>query len=402
MGEKIALGFHTCVDYELKWDLDTVINVIKEYDIHDDELVIDTQPTSERGIWTSTLAYIKQGMGGEIVPSTPEVCEDFAKRFKYKITIGGTSTRAAIAIEKIGYSSVLQMCCYNSYIRDLLPKKIQYYSSVGLDHTDSYPHISVTYNKGVHICANDIDFVTSRENRVLISRDIDSQKMIIKEEFYPYMQDAEVFLMSCFSQVVDEKILKERLETTKALFGHINKDTIVVAEDGCYVEKDFRYMVHQELAPYIDILSMNEDELQEYIERRINVMDVDAVLEAVKYVYDKVGVPTIVVHSADWALAYGKVAFGMENALQSAIIMAATRIQYGDDYGMEEYNLIKELKPKQKSISFCEEIKQRAGKLIECVPSKDMSFVENPTVVGLGDAFIGGMLPELLKDKRKF
>ena len=88
--------------------------------------------------------------------------------------------------------------------------------------------------------------------------------------------------------------------------------------------------------------------------------------------------------------------------MQSAIIMAATRIQYGDDYGMEEYNLIKELKPKQKSISFCEEIKQRAGKLIECVPSKDMSFVENPTVVGLGDAFIGGMLPELLKDKRKF
>ena len=31
MGEKIALGFHTCVDYELKWDLDAVINAIKEY-----------------------------------------------------------------------------------------------------------------------------------------------------------------------------------------------------------------------------------------------------------------------------------------------------------------------------------------------------------------------------------
>lgn len=402
MGEKIALGFHTCVDYELKWDLDAVINAIKEYDIHDDELVIDTQPTSERGIWTSTLAYMKQGMGGEIVPSTPEVCEDFAKRFQYKITIGGTSTRAAIAIEKIGYSSVIQMSCYNSYIRDLLPKRIHYYSSVGLDHTDSYPHISVTYNKGVRICANDIDFVTSRENRVLISRDIDSQLLVIKEEFYPLMQDAEVFLMSCFSQIVDEDILKARLKTTKALLSHINKDTIVVAEDGCYVEKSFRYMVHRELAPCIDILSMNEDELQEYIERRIDVLDVDAVLEAVKYVYDKVGVPTIVVHSADWAIAYGKYAYGMREALESAITMAATRIQYGDEYGLEEYNQIKALGSKDKSVLFSKEIKELAGDIIECVPSKDMSFVKNPTVVGLGDTFIGGMLPELLKARRKF
>lgn len=400
MGEKIALGFHTCVDYELKWDLDTMINAIKEFDIHDSELVIDTQPKDERGIWTSTLAYIKQGMGGEIVPANPKICDDFANKFSYKITLGGTSTRAAIAIEKIGYSSVLQMCCYNSYIRDLLPKRIQYYSSVGLDHTDSYPHISVTYNKGVRICANDIDFVTSRENRVLISRDIDSQNMIIKEEFYPYMEDAEVFLMSCFSQIVDKKILEARLETTKALLRHVKEDTVVVAEDGCYVEKEFRYKTHQELAPFIDILSMNEDELQEYIGHRIDILNVGEVAEAVKFVYERIGVPILVVHSADWALAYGAQKFHMKNALESAVTMAATRVQYGDDYGIEEYNRVNALSPKEKSIEFCSKIKEYAGDQMECIPCKDMSFVENPTVVGLGDTFIGGMLPELLKEKR--
>lgn len=400
MGEKIALGFHTCVDYELKWDLDTMIAAIKEFDIHDSELVIDTQPKDERGIWTSTLAYIKQGMGGEIVPANPEICDDFANKFSYKITLGGTSTRAALAIEKIGYSSVLQMCCYNSYIRDLMPERIRYYSSVGLDHTDSYPHISVTYNKGIRICANDIDFVTSRENRVLISRDIDSQNMIIKEEFYPYMEDAEVFLMSCFSQIVEKEILDARLETTKALLRHLKEDAIVVAEDGCYVEKEFRYKTHRELAPYIDILSMNEDELQEYIGRRIDILNVEEVAEAVKFVYEKVGVPMLVVHSADWALAYGKQTFNMKNALESAVTMAAARVQYGDDYGAEEYDRVKALSPKERSIGFCSKIKEYVGDQMVCIPCKDMSFVANPTVVGLGDTFIGGMLPELLKEKR--
>ena len=36
-------------------------------------------------------------------------------------------------------------------------------------------------------------------------------------------------------------------------------------EDGCYVRKEFRYYVHEQLASVIDVLSMNEDELQDYI-----------------------------------------------------------------------------------------------------------------------------------------
>ncbi len=38
MGEKIAMGFHTCVDYELIWDTHVVEEQIKAFDIHADEL----------------------------------------------------------------------------------------------------------------------------------------------------------------------------------------------------------------------------------------------------------------------------------------------------------------------------------------------------------------------------
>ena len=46
-------------------------------------------------------------------------------------------------------------------------------------------------------------------------------------------------------------------------------------------------------------------ELQEYIQRRIDILNVEEVLDAVREVYEKVKVPTLLVHSAAWALTYG-------------------------------------------------------------------------------------------------
>lgn len=39
MGEKIALGFHTCVDFEMTWDAKVVEQMIREFDVRDADLV---------------------------------------------------------------------------------------------------------------------------------------------------------------------------------------------------------------------------------------------------------------------------------------------------------------------------------------------------------------------------
>lgn len=400
MGEKIALGFHTCVDYELKWDTGIVESLIEKFDIHDDELKTDIDVDSERAAWIVCLAHLKAGIGGEMVPATNQICEDFAEHFKYDITIGGTATRAAIAIQKLGYSSAIQMCCFNEHIKRLLPEDIHYFSSVGEDHTEIYPHVILQYQGNVRIHANDIDFVTPRENRVMLSRDADSLDMQISEEFAPMIRDSEVFLLSCFSEILDFDILADRMKKTRALLRHLPDDALVVLEDGCYVKKDFRYYVHKELSSVIDILSMNEDELQEFIGRRIDILDAKAVLEAVEEVYERAGIKTILVHSAAWALAYGEKAAVLENALEGGVTMAATRFQWGDDFGVKEYNDTKALKGRPVNEAFCAEISKLAGDKICCIPCKDLSFVKHPTVVGLGDFFVGGLLPGLLAENR--
>ena len=401
MGDKIVLGFHACVDFELKWDPKKIEELIRYYDIKEEELTTDElNIDSERKLLLASLGHMKAGVGAEFIPEKPEICFDFAQHFDYKTTIGGTAARAAIAISKLGYESALSMVCYNKYIKELLPEKVHYYSNVGENHGYVYPHVVLSYPANAHIQANGVDFVTPRENRMMFSRDVDSLNMVISQGFAPMLKDAEVMLLSCFSEVLDEAILKERMVQVNQLLEELPEKAFVVMEDGCYVNKEFRVYVHEALHEKLDALSMNEDEMQEYIGKRINIMNPAAVLDAIRYIYERINVPLLIVHSAKWAIAYGKDADKMAHVLEGGTNSASTRFCYGDDSGVKEYEETAKLAVRQDSIVFGEELEKMSDRAICCVPSKDLSFVEHPVVVGLGDSFAGGLLPELVLEKR--
>lgn len=399
MKEKIALGFHTCVDYELAWSTQVVEAQIRAFNIHADELKMDMEVDSERAIWLVSLAHLQAGIGCEIVPDLSDLCVDFANHFSYEVTLGGTPTRAAIVLDRLGYPSVLQTSCYNEHVERLMPASVRVLPGRSADNSGIFPHVVLQCSSGVRIHANDIDFVTPRENRILISRDVDSLNMpILDEEFGKMIGECEVFLLGSFTQILDSEVLKSRMEKTKRLLSHLPKSRVVVMEDGCYIRKEFRHYVHQQLAPQINVLSMNEDELQEYIGTAIDLLDPEAVKEAVEYVYNNTGIKKILVHSAAWALVYGENAAAMRASLAGGVMMAATRYRMGDEFTAEDYAQTKDMPDKANSVVFCNRMSKMLGDKIYCIPCKDLSYVKNPTVVGLGDAFAGGLLPGLLQE----
>ena len=401
MGEKIALGFHTCIDFETAWSTETVEKMICEFDVHENDIAAgDIQIASERALLISSLWHMKHGMGCELIPDTNQICLDFANRFQYRVTIGGTATRAAIAISKLGYESTIQLSSFNRYMKELLPEEIHYMIGVKHESKEIYPHVILSYQAGIRIKANDIDFVTPRENRVMFSRDIESLHLVVSPEYAPYIQDAEVFLLSCFSEILEKEVIEDRMMHTRNLLKSLPQKAIVVMEDGCYIRKDFRIFVHQALRQVIDILSMNEEELQEYVDHRINILNENEVLSSVELVYAKVKIPILLIHSASWALAYGKDAKKYKRALKGGITMASTRFWYGDEFGKKEYEEAENLPDKKESKEFCKKIEAKAGDVICCLPAKDLTFVENPTVVGLGDFFAGGLLAQLTVERR--
>lgn len=221
---------------------------------------------------------------------------------------------------------------------------------MGPDQNKIFPHVVLQCHKGVRIQANDIDFVTPRENRILISRDEDSLNMpVLPDEFGKMIGGCEVFLLGSFSELLDTDVLKDRMEKTKKLFSYLPDEAVVVMEDGCYVKKNFRGYVHRQLAPQIDVLSMNEDELQQYIGKSIDILDPEAVEEAVNYVYDHSGIKLILVHSAAWALVYGENAAAMKAISEGGVTMAATRFRIGDILRRKTMNRPKIFRLKRKA-----------------------------------------------------
>lgn len=403
MDRKIAMGFHACVDYELIWDTETVEQVIRDFEIRADELRLDIAVHTERDAWIFCLAHLQAGIGGEIVPDNAQDVINFTEHFDYKITLGGTPTRAAIVLDKLGYETALQTSCWNRHVKRLLPERVTAVPGTVEDQM-IYPHVVLQCDQGTHIYAGDISFTTPRENRIMISRDDTSLDMPVKVmEFGPLIQDAGVFLLGCFSEVLDRYTLDRLIEETKQLLDYLPKDAVLVYEDGCYVVKAFRYYVQQALQGYIDVLSMNEDEMQEFIGQSLDILDAPAVAEAIRQVYGALGVETLIVHTAKWALAYGPKAQRLRESLVGGANMASTRFRLGDDFTAEDYRETHDFPNREDSEIFCREIRDLLGAQVCIIPSKDMSSVEHPTVVGLGDSFAGGLLPGLigLKDIRR-
>jgi ADP-dependent phosphofructokinase/glucokinase len=153
--------------------------------------------------------------------------------------------------------------------------------------------------------------------------------------------------------------------------------------------------VRDALIGKIDIYSLNEDELQGYLKRKLDLLDPDQMINALEDIHKLIPVPIIVVHTRYWALAYGENAGSFEKALRGGINMAGTRFRFGDDFTAENYyETVKNIRQKEGAVFAAEMNKLLNMKVccLACIQAEETKA----TTVGLGDAFVGGFLPALI------
>jgi ADP-dependent phosphofructokinase/glucokinase len=393
MKEKIALGFSNNIDYEIAWDSKIFENLIMHYDIRDEELSMDVQVHGERDLVISILGFLKSGGGGERFVASPDILEQFAQNFENHVTLGGTAVRAAIAMRKLGYTSALHLLTLNEDMRRLIPQDSPYAYSNRTENAS--PHLIVQFRQGTQVRAGDIDIYTSRANRIIYSNDQDTIFMKINEDFSSLVTGARIFLISGFNTMQSRELLAKRLESVLRIMEKLPAEALVYYEDAGYYNPGLWKLLQETLADRIHIYSLNEDELQGHVGRKLDLLDPFQIEEALVELHRVVPVPWIVVHSVYWALAYGEHAGSLLKALKGGVTMGTTRFCRGDDFTAEDYGEIARLPPNREGEEVAKELKKRLGDRICCVP---VAHVEEPngTTVGLGDAFVGGFLPELL------
>ena len=257
MAEQITLGFGDNIDYEIVWDSAVYEDLITRYGIRADELSSDGAIRNERDLVVSILSFVQSGAGGERSVASSAIVERFAQRFENKITLGGTSVRAAIAMRKLGYTSALHLSTINDHVRRLIPQDSPYVCSNTQDSL--YPHLIVQFDKGARVRAGDIELVAARANRIIYHNDADNIAMRISEDFADLVSEAKVFLVSGFNAMQSEALLVERLESVEGS-ARLPKDALVFYEEAGFYEPRFSCLIHARLAGKIDIVSLNEDD----------------------------------------------------------------------------------------------------------------------------------------------
>ena len=393
MSEEIALGFCNNVDYEIVWDAAVLEALARQYQIRADELTTARQIDDERDLVVSILAFMRESAGGERFVADSSLIERFAGRFDRKVTLGGTSVRAAIAMRALGYTSALHLITQNDHVRRLIPADCPFVCSNAGD--SEFPHLIVQYPRGARIRAAGIEIRARQPDRLIYHCNADRIALKLNEDFADLITSAKVLLISGFNAIQSERVLVDRVRSVGRMIEALPQDALVFLEDGAYFNAAFRQLIIRLLGSRIDILSLNADELRGHLGRSINFADADDVCAALADCCRTAPVRTLVLHTRDWALAYGEGARQYAAALKAGVTMATTRFVHGDDIRLKYYRQIERRLPSDRNAEFSRAIHDLAGDDIVCVP---VAAVEqaNGTTVGLGDAFVGGFLPALV------
>jgi ADP-dependent phosphofructokinase/glucokinase len=387
-----VLGLGGGVDYEVDVSAPILEQLVDRFDIRAAELSSPATVAGERDLIISILAYLRKGGGGEHFVASADALGRFAARFPTRISLGGTSVRAAIAMSRLGVPSTVHLVGLNDRVRRLLPPACDYISSGDLNPLN--PHLIVQYEQGLRVRAGDIDIQAPGPNRLIYVNDPANESMPLSEDLGPLLRDAGVFLVSGFNATRDRVVLDQRLSTLKRHMRELPARALVYYEDAAFHEPAFSRRVRDALVDVIDVYGLNEDELQSYLGHVVDLLSVDEVERALTALRSLIPVPTLVVHSRYWAAAVGAGAGGFAEALDDGVVIAAARYSHGDAYTGQHVDLIRSRPRRTESVEFAAALERRMGGLVRCVPSVRLE-VAAPTTIGLGDTFVGGFLARL-------
>jgi ADP-dependent phosphofructokinase/glucokinase len=393
VNQALALGLGDNVDYEIIWNSQVFEELIERYHICREELNTGQVVRDERDLVVSILAFLQNESGGERFVTDSSILESFAERFEKKITLGGTSVRAAIAMHKLGYHAALHLVTLNEHVRRLLPPDCPYVCSA--QEEGIYPHLIVQFSAGTRIKAADIDICTSRSNRIIYDNDYDNIQMALSPAYRNLIGQAKVFLISGFNAMQDQALLQTRLETLRFIMQALPEDAQVYYEDACFHSPQFSGLVRSALLDRIQIYSMNEDELQGYLGRPLDLLDTQQMYAALHEIKQMIPVPALVVHTRYWALAFGEQAERYARALKGGITMAGTRFIHGDDFTRADYAAAESGPLQAAGQRFAQDMQAALGSQVCCLACIQADE-SRATTIGLGDAFVGGFLPALL------
>lgn len=391
---KPALGFTNTVDYEIDWSSISFNSLISELDIHRSDIKQNKDACSMKELLSTMLFYMEKNEGCGMFIGSVEPLYEIIKRSSYSISLGGTAVRAALILSEQGYACDLAISANNKETRELLPENCRTWCASESDY-DS-PHVVIQYPAGFKVEGPEFSFTTTRPNRLIFTADISNSNLKISDKFWSCIKESPILVLSSLELIENTTLLKNILEEITDFLKTYKG--IIFYEDAFFKISKHAEIVNSALSNYDHIHSMNEDEFSSYLGEKAKLSDPDFMHNALSKVQNRIQSSLLLLHTAQYALLYGKDCNEYYEALQKGILFASARFAYGDNLTPQKLETILKCETNNNIQLFTKQIMSNADCV--CIPSYDIN-TESPTTIGLGDTFVGGFLVGLLDSKKR-
>ncbi|MFV0450750.1 MAG: ADP-dependent glucokinase/phosphofructokinase [Propioniciclava sp.] len=395
---QVLLGLGNSVDCEVVWSEPILNALIASHHIGSDDLDAAAAITTERDLVRVLAAHLRVGAGGERNVASATALTAFVGRHEHRFSLGGSNVRASLVLDLFGIRSTLHLVNASATVRELLPATATWAASGSF--AEDFPHLIVQFPAGAHLrLADGTEVVSPRANRVILVHDPPNEAMELAPDLGAYVARADLVLVSGLNAMKDADLLGQRLTDLRELLSGARPGAVVMYEDAGYHVPGFGALVADALVEVIDIHSLNEDELQAWLGRAVDLTDGAAVARAVTELRRRVPARNTVLHTHAWSLVRGPDAHDLRAALSGGVAAASARFLAGDAATRATLASVARTPLHPVGAAMASTLAAMAPDEVAAVPAR-LLRVSDPTTIGLGDAFVGGFIADLAGNQR--
>ena len=410
-GKRLVLGYTSDLDILIHWDVKVFNQILEDY--------LQEKPSLKDGETIDSLQdfarmvshYMLLGGGGEADISSFDVCKMLEERFITTPGLGGTCAQGAAAMAQVGIPLIAHIsdrsepvCRFLEYEEVCLvsPQGKAVPAMEYCSGKEPVKHFILQYAKGDILKIFGKEYTIPLSNRLILDYDTLHKDLPVDDHFLTYCEEhagkIPSYNVSGYNAIVSKQILAKTLDKMSAHYKRVkenNADCILYLEGAHYLNFESKKMVFTALGPYLDIMGMNEEELEDLAQRigySLDLESLPSIIGALECVIEEYPVKGLVVHSKDYALYYGAEIPGvdLEQGLTLGNLLSGTRARTGHYGNVEECEESLSLPLSPVGLNFANQLeKLELKQKMVLVPSK---YREHPTTtIGLGDTFVAGM-----------
>ncbi len=357
----------------------------------------------------TVVYYCIHGIGGEADVENTDLVR---ASFPFRNGMGGTAVQAALALAQIGGETLVhltddseEVCeqLRSPYIHVVLENGQVGHAGEVVSCNPQEIHFILQFKKGDVVRSGDQAIEIPCSNRVILTKNTVNKYLPLWEPYFKWIEQNAKYVssnvLSSFNSILDTEILKERLDYVKnhvRLYRRNNPEGIVYFEDAHFHDAKVRRLCVETIAPDVDILSMNEEELQYTLKEmygyQVDINDIFSCVDGVEFLQQKLSVRRgIIVHTKDYAMFVGEPGdIDIEKGLMYGTLMATAKAANGGYGSKEQIREVLKLDMSDKGLWNLRRLQD--GPYRERVILVPTRYIDKPKyTIGLGDSFTGGV-----------